>query len=59
MAFIVGVDRRRGQAAFGLRICDILEIGLLIPRKLETWHGRDGVTLAHERASQQGIQTSA
>jgi hypothetical protein len=23
-------------------------------RGLETWHGRDGVTLADERASQQG-----
>src|SRR5271166_5257098 len=29
------------------------------PRGLETWHGRDGVTLADERASQQGTQTSA
>ena len=28
-------------------------------RGLETWHGRDGVTLADERASQQGTQTSA
>ena len=28
-------------------------------RGLETWHGRDGVTLADERASKQGIQTSA
>jgi hypothetical protein len=27
-------------------------------RGLETWHGRDGVTLADERARQQGIQTS-
>jgi class 3 adenylate cyclase len=27
-------------------------------RGLETWHGRDGVTLATERASQQGTQTS-
>ena len=27
-------------------------------RGLETWHGRDGVTLADERASQQGTQTS-
>jgi hypothetical protein len=28
-------------------------------RGLETWHGRDGVTLATERARQQGTQTSA
>jgi hypothetical protein len=28
-------------------------------RGLETWHGRDGVTLADERARQQGTQTSA
>src|SRR5271166_6727181 len=28
-------------------------------RGLETWRGRDGVTLADERASQQGTQTSA
>ena len=28
-------------------------------RGLETWHGRDAVTLADERASQQGTQTSA
>ena len=27
-------------------------------RGLETWHGRDGVTLADERARQQGTQTS-
>jgi hypothetical protein len=27
-------------------------------RGQETWHGRDGVTLADERARQQGIQTS-
>src|SRR3954451_4982418 len=27
-------------------------------RELETWHGRDHVTLADERASQQGTQTS-
>src|SRR5208337_4558404 len=27
-------------------------------RGLETWHGRDGVTLADERASQQGTRTS-
>ena len=27
-------------------------------RGLETWHGRDGVTLANERARQQGTQTS-
>ena len=27
-------------------------------RGLETWHGRDGVTLADERASEQGTQTS-
>jgi hypothetical protein len=27
-------------------------------RGLETWHGRDGVTLAAERASQRGTQTS-
>ena len=27
-------------------------------RRLETWHGRDGVTLANERARQQGTQTS-
>ena len=27
-------------------------------RGLETWHGRDGVTLADKRASQQGTQTS-
>ena len=27
-------------------------------RELETWHGRDGVTLADERARQQGTQTS-
>ena len=26
-------------------------------RGLETWHGRDGVTLATERASQQGTQS--
>jgi hypothetical protein len=26
-------------------------------RGLETWRGRAGMTLAHERASQQGIQT--
>ena len=26
---------------------------------VDTWHGRDGVTLADERASQQGTQTSA
>src|SRR5258708_38652672 len=25
---------------------------------METWHGRDGVTLADERARQQGTQTS-
>src|ERR1700747_1656020 len=27
-------------------------------RGLETWHGRDGVTLADERARQRGTQTS-
>ncbi|HET7439580.1 MAG TPA: hypothetical protein VFJ56_08755 [Nitrospira sp.] len=27
-------------------------------RGLETWHGRDRVTLADERARQQGTQTS-
>jgi hypothetical protein len=27
-------------------------------RGLETWHGRNSVTLADERASQQGTQTS-
>ena len=27
-------------------------------RGLETWHGRDGVTLANERARQRGTQTS-
>ena len=27
-------------------------------RGLETWHGRDAVTLADERARQQGTQTS-
>ena len=27
-------------------------------RGLETWHGRDGVTLANERTRQQGTQTS-
>jgi hypothetical protein len=27
-------------------------------RGLETWHGRDGVTLADERARQQGTRTS-
>src|ERR1700730_12907819 len=27
-------------------------------RELETWHGRDGVTLADERARQRGTQTS-
>ena len=27
-------------------------------RELETWHGRDAVTLATERARQQGTQTS-
>ena len=27
-------------------------------RGLETWHGRDGVTLANERARQQRTQTS-
>src|SRR3979490_2642304 len=27
-------------------------------RGVETWHGRDGVTLADERARQQGTQTS-
>jgi hypothetical protein len=27
-------------------------------RGLETWQGRDGVTLANERASQRGTQTS-
>ena len=27
-------------------------------RGLETWHGRDGVTLAYERARQRGTQTS-
>ena len=27
-------------------------------RGLETWHGRDAVTLANERARQQGTQTS-
>ena len=27
-------------------------------RRLETWHGRNGMTLADERASQQGTQTS-
>ena len=27
-------------------------------RGLETWHGRDGVTLADERASKRGTQTS-
>ena len=32
MAFIIGIDRRRRQAAFGPRIRDILEVGLLIPR---------------------------
>src|SRR3954471_15826084 len=30
----------------------------LMRRELETWHGRDHVTLADERASQQGTQTS-
>jgi hypothetical protein len=36
------------------------EIGTLRStwRGLETWQGRDGVTLADERASQRGIQTS-
>jgi hypothetical protein len=28
-------------------------------RGLETWHGRDGVTLADERARQQGTRTLA
>ena len=28
-------------------------------RRLEPWHGRDDVTLADERASQRGTQTSA
>jgi hypothetical protein len=34
----------------------VREIRLLrsMRRGLETWHGRDGVTLAGERASQQG-----
>jgi hypothetical protein len=27
-------------------------------RGLETWHGRDGVTLADEKARQRGTQTS-
>jgi hypothetical protein len=27
-------------------------------RGLETWHGRDAVTLANERARQRGTQTS-
>src|SRR6516162_1537778 len=27
-------------------------------RGVETWHGRDGVTLANERARQQGTQTA-
>jgi len=30
----------------------------LMRRGLETWHGRDHVTLANERARQQGTQTS-
>jgi hypothetical protein len=32
VAFVIGIDRRRRQAAFGLRIRNILEVGLLIPR---------------------------
>ena len=47
------------------RICDkqesaVREICVLCStrRELETWHGRDGVTLADERARQRGTQTS-
>ena len=32
MAFIVGIDRGRRQAAFGLRIGDVFEIWLFVPR---------------------------
>jgi hypothetical protein len=41
---------------------DLVEVVLALLRStrrgLETWHGRDGVTLADERARQRGTQTS-
>ena len=36
----------------------VVRPALATPRGLETWHGRNGVTLADERASQQGTRTS-
>ena len=42
------------------KIWDVVRVAMRSTRReLETWHGRDGVTLADERASQQGTQTSA
>ena len=46
-----GEANRRAQ-------CEEIRMLRSTRRELETWHGRDGVTLADERASQQGTQTS-
>ena len=38
MAFIVGIDRRRGQTSFRMRIGHIFEIGLLIQLAAWAWN---------------------